>query len=98
MQSHRLGHAVHGEIANDVAAVFTGPFHTSTLKCDLGKFCGIEKFGAKQMMIAFLNFGIDAGNGNPGDNGRTFRMLAVYFDRSTETKKVATHGADKLMQ
>jgi hypothetical protein len=25
-------------------------------------------------------------------------MLAVYFDRSAETMKIAAHGADKLMQ
>ena len=61
MQRHRLGHTVHGEIAKDVAAVFASLFYTSTLKRDLGKFCGIEKFGAEQMMIALLNFGIDAG-------------------------------------
>ena len=60
------GHWV--KIANDIAAVFARLFHTSALKCDLGKFCGIEKLGAEQMMIAFLNFGIDAPDRNSGGN------------------------------
>ena len=68
MQRHRLGHAVHGEIAKDVAAIFVSLLYTPTLKRDLRKLRGIEKLGAEQMMVALLNFGIEAGNRNPGSD------------------------------
>ena len=69
VQRHGFGHAVHGEIAQDIATIFAGLFYATTLEGDFGKFGGVEKFGAKQMLVALLDFGIDASDGNAGNHG-----------------------------
>jgi len=60
MKRDRLRHAMHRQVAEDVATLRAGAFYAPALKCDPGKFLDIEKFRAAQMIVAFLDARIDA--------------------------------------
>jgi hypothetical protein len=49
------------------------------------------------MLVALLDFGINASDGNAGNHGRTLRMLAVHFNRAAKSMEIAAHSADELM-
>jgi hypothetical protein len=57
-------HAMHGEIAENVAALRAGPFHAPAPERDLGKFFRVKKFRAAQMIIAFFDARVDAAHIN----------------------------------
>ena len=97
MQRHGPGDAVHGEVAHDIATVSADLFDAATLEDHLGEFTGVEEFRAKQMLVALLDFGINASDGNAGNDGRALRMFAVHFNRAAKSMEIATHGADELM-
>src|SRR5262249_7594443 len=98
MQRHGSRDAVHGEIAQDIATIFAGLFYAATLEDDLGELAGVEEFRAKQMLVALLDFGINACDGNAGHHGRTLRMFAVHFNRAAKSMEIAAYGADELMK
>jgi hypothetical protein len=93
----RLGHAMHGEIAEDVAGLRPSPLHVSTFESDLRKFFHIEEFRATQMIVSFLNARVDAAYLDLGDDRGILRMLAVDFDLAAESCKFAMGGTEKLM-
>ena len=49
------------------------------------------------MLVALLDFGINASDGNSGDYGRTLRMFAVHFNRAAKSMEIAAYRADELM-
>src|SRR5689334_272577 len=97
MQRHGFGDPVHGEVTQNIAAVFAGLFYAAALEDDLGEFAGIEEFRAKQMLVAFLDLGINASDGNTDDHGRALGMFAVHFNRAVKSMEIAAHTADELM-
>ena len=64
MQRNGFRHAVHGEIAENVAALRPRSRHAAALKCDLGKFRNVKELGAAQMLVALLDPGVDAAHVN----------------------------------
>ena len=55
-----LRHAVHCQVAENVATLWASPFYASAFKRDPGKLFDIKKFRAAQMIVAFLDLGVDA--------------------------------------
>ena len=97
MQHDRFGHAVHGEIAGDIAALRSRPRHVATFECEFGKLLDVEKFRAAQMIVALLDSGVDAGDVNFRRDRRIFRMLPVDVDFAAEFAKLAVGCSEILM-
>lgn len=66
MQRDRLCHAVHREVAEDVAALRAGLFHTAALERYLRVFGHVEKFRAAQVIVPLLDSGVDTAHLNSG--------------------------------
>ena len=66
VQRDRLCYAMHDEIAKDVAALRAGLFHTAALESDLRVFGHVEKFRAAQVIVPFLDSGVDTAHLNSG--------------------------------
>jgi len=97
MKCDRPGHAVHGEIAENVAALRSGPLDASAPERDLGKFFHVKEFRAAKMVVSFLNVRINAAHVDlRGDRG-ILRMFAIDLDLAAETCEFAMGGAEKLM-
>lgn len=58
-------HAVHGEVASDIAGLRAGLFNAVTLECNLRELRDIEKLRAAQVIVTFGNARVDAANGDP---------------------------------
>ena len=66
MQRDRLCYAMHGEIAEDVAVLRAGLFHTAALERYLRVFGHVEKFRAAQVIVPLLDSGVDTTHLNSG--------------------------------
>ncbi len=97
MKRDRLGHAVYGKVAENVAALRASLFYTSALKCDLRKFFDIKKFCAAEMIVPLFDTRIDTAHVNLCCNGRIFRMLVVDIDLAIELCELSVSGAQELM-
>jgi len=60
MKCDRSGHAVHREIAEDVAALRSGSLDASAPERHLGKLFHVKKFRAAKMVVSFFDPRIDA--------------------------------------
>ena len=60
MKGDRLGYAVDGEIAENVAALRSSLFYTSALESHLREFFYIKEFRAAQVIVSFFDLGVDA--------------------------------------
>ena len=60
MKCDRLRHAMHGEVAENVAALRAGAFYAPALERDAREFFDVKKLCAAQMIVAFFNLRIDA--------------------------------------
>src|ERR1700730_1025936 len=89
-------HAMHGEVASDIAGLWTSLFDAATSECDLGKLCYIEKFRAAQMVVTLGNSSINTADRNPSYKRRILDMIAVDLDRAIELLKLANGGAEKM--
>ena len=97
MKCDRSGHAVHGEIAENVAALRSGSLDASAPERDLGKFFHVKEFRAAQMVVAFFNVRVDAAHVDLRRNRGILRMLTVDFDLTAESCEFSMGGAEKLM-
>src|SRR6266481_3331750 len=97
MKCDRSGHTVHGEIAEDVAALRSGSLDASAPERDLGKFFDVKEFRAAKMVVAFFDVRVDAAHVDLRGDRRILRMLAIDVDLAAETCKFAVGGAEKLM-
>jgi len=97
MERDRSCHAMHREIAENVAALRSGSLDASAPERDLGKFSHVKEFRAAQMIVAFFNVRINAAHVDlRGDRG-VLRMFAIDVDLAAETCEFAMGGAEKLM-
>ena len=69
MQRDRFGYAVHGQVALNIAALRSGLLDTAALESHRGKFLHVKKFRTAQVIVALLNFRVDAANIDPGRDG-----------------------------
>jgi len=97
MKGGRSGHAVHREVADDVAALRPGALHTSALKSHVGKFFHVKEFRAAQMIVPFLDARVDAAHVDLCCNGGILRMLAVHIDLTAKSCEFSLRGAEELM-
>ena len=93
----RLRHAVHCEVAKNVATLRAGAFYVPAFERDPGKLLDIKKFCAAQMIVAFFDLGVDASNVNLRSDRGTFRTFPVDFDPAAEARKFAAGRAKELM-
>ena len=97
MKRDRSGHTVHGEIAEDVAALRSGSLDASAPKRHLGKFFHVKKFRAAKMVVPFFDVRVDAVHVDLRGDRRILRMLAVDADLAAESCEFAMGSAEKLM-
>jgi len=60
MQRDRPCHPMHGEIAENVAALRAGPFHAPAPERDLGKLFHVKEFRTAKMVVPSFDVRIDA--------------------------------------
>jgi len=97
MQGDRARHPVHGEISSHVSGFFPSSFHRPALERDLRKLGHIEKISAPQVVVAFLNAGIDARAIDFRDHVRPLWMITVEIDRSGEAMELPPRCAQHMM-
>ena len=97
MQRNRFRDAVHGKIAENVAALRPRSRDAPALKCDIGKFRHVEKLRAAQMIVALLDPGIDAADVNLRRHRRFLGMLAVDVDLAAKFRKPAIGCSEELV-
>src|SRR6267142_525153 len=97
MKSDRLGHAVHGEVAENVAALRARLFHASALERDLRIFVDIKKFRAAQMIVSLFDPRTDAAHVDLRRHRGILRMLAVDVDLAIKLCELSLSGTQKLM-
>ncbi len=97
MKCDRSGHAVHGEIAEDVAALRSGSLDASAPERHLGKFFHIKVFRAAKMVVPFFDVRVDAAHVDLRRDRGILRMLAIDVDPTAESGEFAVGGAEKLM-
>lgn len=97
MQRDGFRYAVHGEIAENVAALRPRSRDAAAFECDLGKFRRVEKLRAAQMIVALLDPSIDAADVNPRRDRRFLGMLAVDVDFTAKFRKPAVSCSEELV-
>src|SRR6266487_2318258 len=97
MKRNRLGHAVHGEVAQNVATLRTGLFYAAAFESHLGEFFHIKEFRAAQMIVSLFDPRIDAAHVDLRRYRGVLRMLAVDGDLAIELRKFSVSGAQELM-
>jgi len=97
MERDRSCHAMHREIAENIAALRAGSLDGSAPERHLGKLFHVKKFRTAKMVVPFFDPRIDAAHVDlRGDRG-ILRMFAIDVDLAAETCEFAMSGAEKLM-
>ena len=87
---------MHGEIPGNIAGSVTGSLHRPALECDRRMFADVEKLAAFQMLVPFLDSGINAGYFDPrGDTG-LFGSVPVEIDRPGKAVELAPRRAQQM--
>src|SRR5207244_13314124 len=97
MKGDRLGYAVDGEVAENVAALRSGLFYASALERHLREFFYIKEFPAAQVIVPLFDLGIDAAHVDLRRNGGILRMLAIDVDPPIELSEFSVSGPQELM-
>jgi len=88
---------MHGEIAEDVAALRSGSLYASAPERHLGKLFHVKEFRGAEMVVPFFDVRVDAPHVDLRCDRGILRMLAVDVDLAAETCKFAMGGTEKLM-
>ena len=97
MERDRSCHAMHREIAENVAALRSGSLDAPAPEHHLGKFFHVKEFRAAKMVVPFFNSRIDAAYVDLRGDRRILRMLAIDVDLAAESCEFSMSGAEKLM-
>ena len=97
MKRNRLGHAVNGEIAENVAALRARLFYAPAFECDLRKFFDVKKFRATQMIVSLFDPCVNAAHVDLRCHRGILRTLAVDIDFAIELRELAVRGPQKLV-
>jgi hypothetical protein len=97
MQRDRFGYAMHGEVADNVARIRTGPLNASAPKADLRELRDVKKICAAQVRIAFRDSCVNALHLNRGGHRRFLWMLAIKFDGPAKLFEAARYCGDGLV-
>src|SRR5436189_3583548 len=97
MKRDRSGHTVHREVAENVAALWSGSLDGSAPEGHLGKSFHVKEFRTAKMVVPFFDVRVDAAHVDLRGDRRILRMLAVDVDLAAESCEFAVGGAEKLM-
>ena len=97
VERDRSCHAMHREIAENVAALRSGSLDASAPERDLGKFFHVKEFRTAKMVVSFFNVRVDAAHVDLRGDRRILRMLAIDVDLAAETCEFALGGTQELM-
>lgn len=93
----RLGHAVHCQIAKNVATLRSRAFYAPAFKHDTGEFLDVKKFRAAQVIVTLLDLCIDAPHLDLRSDGGILRLFPIDFDPAAEVSELAARRAEELM-
>ena len=68
VQRDLLGHAMHGQVTDDIGAIHSGLFHAPALESNCRILGDIEEISAPQIVIAIVILGIDTRDIDRGIN------------------------------
>ena len=97
MKRNRLGHAVNGEIAENVAALRARLFYAPAFKCDLRKFFDVKKFRAAQMIVSLFNPCVEAAYVDLCRHRGILWTLTVDVDLAIELRELSVRGSQELV-
>ena len=97
MKRDRPGHAMHGEVAENVATLRAGLLYAAAFECHLGEFFHIKEFRAAQMIVSLFDARIDTAHVDLCRHRGILRMLAVDVDLTIELRELSLRGAQELM-
>lgn|SRR5581483_2063815 len=97
MKRNRLGHAVDGEVAENVATLRAGLFYAPTLERNLRIFFHIKELCAAQMIVSLSNARIDAAHVNLRRNRGILRMLAIDVYLAIKFREFSMRSSQELM-
>ena len=97
MKGDRLRHAMHRQVAENIAALRTGAFHAATLECHLRKFLHVEEFRAAQVIVSLFDARVDAADIDLRRDRGVFRMLTINVDLATELREFSVGSSEKLV-
>jgi len=97
MKRDRSRHPMHGEIADNVAALRSRAFHAAALKSDLRKLFHVEEFGAAQVVVPFLDVRVDAAHIDLRCDRGILRTLPIDIDFTAESHEFSVGGTEELM-
>ena len=88
---------MHGEVAENVAALRAGAFNAPAFECDSREFLDVEKLWTAQMIVALFNLRIDAPHVDLRRDRGILRMFPIDFDPAAEARELAVSRAEELM-
>jgi len=97
MKCDRSGHTVHGEIAEDVAALRSGSLDASAPERHLGKFFHVKKLLAAKMVVPFFDVCVDAAHVDLRGDRRILWMLAIDVNLAIKLREPSVRRAQELM-
>src|SRR5919197_4255477 len=97
MKRDRPGHAMDGELAENIATLRARLFYASALERHLRIFVDIKKFRAAQMIVSFFDPRIDTAHVNLRCDRGILRMLAIDVDPAIELREFSVSRAQELM-
>ena len=97
MKRNRLGHAVNGEIAENVAALRARLFYAPAFEYDLRKFFDVKKFPAAQMIVSLFDPCVEAAYVDLRRHRGILRTLAVDVDLAIELRELSVRGSQELV-
>ena len=88
---------MHGEVANNIAALRPCLFYAATFESDLWKSLDIKKFLAAQMIVSLFDAGVDAAHVDLRRHRGILRVLAFDVDLAIEPSESSLSRAQELM-
>ena len=97
MKRDRFCHAMHREIAKDIAALRAGLLHAPTFERHRRKFFHVEELCAAEMIVPFFDARIEAAHIDLRCDRGILGMLAINFDPAAKISELAPRRAEELM-
>ena len=90
-------HAMHREVAKDIAALRAGPLHAPALERHGRKFLRVKELRTAEMIVPFFDARIEAAHIDLHRDGGILRMLAIDVDLAAKIGKLAARRSEELM-
>src|SRR6516165_6996528 len=97
MKRKRFRHAMHGEVAKNIAALRASLLHAPALERHIRKFFHVKKLRATKMIVPLFDARIEASHIDLRCNRGILGVLPVDFDPAAKITKFAMSRAEELM-